>query len=336
MTGTRERIDIFDPRGYARGLPHEAYRRLRAENPVAWQEEHAVGEWPAGPGFWAVTRYDDVVHVLRSPNEYSSWVGATQIRDPDPEDLPFIRQMMLNMDPPAHRRLRQIVAGAFTPRRIERFAARAAARARALVDGVAERGECDLPVELTDDYPVQNLADLLGIPPEDRELIREWTDRGIGYQDPDHAEVVRDSSGRPVNPRSPARLADMFEYAHRLAARKRRDPDDDLMTALATAPLTDGELSMFFFLLVIAGNDPMRFDITRRPGDHVSFGDGPHLCLGAHFARLQLRAFYAELLWRPPDLEPVAEPTRLVSNFIAGIKHLPVRFTPTHRTGDVR
>ncbi|WP_119726610.1 cytochrome P450 [Thermomonospora amylolytica] len=420
MTGTRQRIDVFDPRVYARGLPHDAYRTLRDENPVAWQAEHEVGGWPAGPGFWAVTRYDDVVRVLRSPDEYSSWIGATQIRDPDPEDLPFIRQMMLNMDPPAHRRLRRLVSGAFTPRRIERFAAQAAGRARALVDRIAERGECDLPVDVTDDYPVRNLADLLGIPPEDRELIREWTDRVIGYQDPEHAETVRDAAGRPVDPRSPARLADMFEYAHRLAERKRRDPADDLMTALATAGLTGGELSMFFFLLVIAGNDtvraalpgglwtllshpaehrrlladpglldtaveemlrrhppvigfrrtavrdtvlagrpiaagdkvvvfhgsanhderrfpdPMRFDVARRPNDHVAFGDGPHVCLGVHFARLQLRAFCAELLWRLPDLEPVAEPTRLVSNFIAGIKHLPVRFTPARRIGDAR
>ncbi|MFC7587882.1 hypothetical protein ACFQYP_32520 [Nonomuraea antimicrobica] len=108
-------IDVFDPRIYSQGIPHERYRLLRDEHPVYWQEEHEVGDWPAGPGFWAVTRHADVVRVLRTPTGYSSWIGATQIRDPDPADLSFIRRMMLNLDPPDHGRLRRIVSGAFTP-----------------------------------------------------------------------------------------------------------------------------------------------------------------------------------------------------------------------------
>ncbi|RVX41959.1 cytochrome P450 [Nonomuraea polychroma] len=415
-------VNVFDPRIYAQGIPHETYRWLRDHDPVHWHEEHEVGDWPAGPGFWAVTRHADVVRVLRTPMEYSSWLGATQIRDPDPADLSFIRRTMLNLDPPDHGRLRRIVSGVFTARRIERFRTGIAARARLLVDEIAERGECDLPVDVTDDYPIHNLADLLGIPSADRGQILEWTNRVIGYQDPDHATVVRGPDGKPVNPRSPAMLSDMFEYAHSLAAYKRRNPATDVMTALATAEvdgqrLTDPELSMFFFLLVIAGNDtvrsalpggmlalldhpdqhrrlldqpelldsaieemlrwhppvlsfrrtavrdtvlagraiaagdkvvvfhgaanfderqfpdPIRFDIARRPNDHISFGNGPHVCLGSHFARLQLRAFYRELLWRLPDVELAGPPVRLVSNFIGGIKHLPVRYTPVPRQG---
>ncbi|WP_222720384.1 cytochrome P450 [Actinomadura sp. HBU206391] len=422
MSGVRPPFDVFDPKVYSRGIPHETYRRLRGEHPVHWQDEHEVDGWPAGPGFWAVTRYADVVRVLRTPTEYSSWLGATQIRDPAPEDLPFIRQMMLNLDPPAHGRLRRIVSRVFTPRRVERFTADVAARARLLVDEIAERGECDLPVDVTDEFPIQNLGDLLGIPAGDRAHILAWTNRVVGYQDPDHATVVEGAGGGPVNPRSPAMLADMFDYARRLAADKRRSPTGDVMTALATAEvdgrrLTDPELSMFFFLLVIAGNDtvrsalpggmiallghpdehhrllahphrldsaieemlrwhppvlsfrrtavvdtvlagqpiaagdkvvvfhgsanyderrfpdPLRFDITRNPNDHVSFGDGPHVCLGAHYARLQLRAFYREILWRLPDIELAGPPDRLVSNFIAGVKHLPVRYTPVPRLG---
>jgi cytochrome P450 len=414
--------NVFDPRIYAQGIPHESYRRLRDEDPVHWQEEHEVEDWPAGPGFWAVTRHADVVHVLRTPTEYSSWIGATQIRDPAPADLSFIQRMMLNLDPPDHGRLRRIVSGVFTPGRVERFTAGIAARARQLVDEIAERGECDLPVDVTDDYPIQNLADLIGIPTADRGHILAWTNRVVAYQDPEHSTVVRGADGGPVNPRSPAMLADMFKYAHTLADYKRRNPANDVMTALATAEvdgrrLTEPELSMFFFLLVIAGNDtvrsalpggvmalldhpaqhrrllarpdlldsaieemlrwhppvlsfrrtaardtvlagravaagdkvvvfhgaanfderrfpePMRFDITRRPNDHVSFGDGPHVCLGARFARLQLRAFYRELLWRLPDLELAGPPARLVSNFIAGVKHLPLRYTPVPKLG---
>ncbi|MET8249326.1 cytochrome P450 [Streptomyces sp. NPDC005202] len=414
--------NVFDPRAYASGIPHEAFRRLRDENPVSWQEEHEVGDWPAGPGFWAVTRYADVVRVLKSPAEFSSWLGATQIRDPDPADLPFIRRMILNLDPPEHMRLRRIVGRAFNPRRVERFAADVAGRARRLVDAVVERGECDLPVDITDDFPLRNLADLLGVPESDRRMLLEWTNRVIGYQDPEHAEIIRGPDGKPVNPRSPAMLQDMFGYAQQLAEFKRKHPADDVMTALATAEvdghrLTDPELEMFFFLLCVAGNDtvrsagpggvlafaqhpdqrrllldrpelldsaieeslrwhppvlsfrrtatadvelagqriragdkvvvfhcsahfderrfadPMRFDVTRSPNDHVAFGDGPHVCLGAHFARLQLRALYREVLWRLPDLEPAGPADRLVSNFINGVKHLPVRFTPGRPLG---
>jgi cytochrome P450 len=407
--------DVFDPGVFARGVPHDEFRRLRDTAPVAWQPEPEVLGWPAGPGYWAVTRYADVRHVLRSPDQYSSRLGATQIRDPDPGDLDFIRRMILNMDPPEHNRLRKIVTAAFTRRRLERSAAQITERARALLTGVAADGRCDLPVQVTDDFPLANLSDLLGVPVADRALLLRWTNRVIGYQDPEHAEIVRDASGRPVNPRSPAMLADMFGYARELAARKRAEPADDLMTALATASvdgrsLDDAELEMFFFLLVIAGNDTVRsalpggvlallqhpdsrrrlaaepallpgaieemlrwhppvlsfrrtatrdtelagqpirqgdkvvvyhisahyderafpdpfvFDITRTPNDHLAFGQGPHLCLGAHFARLQLRIFFTELLTLLPGIELDGEPVRLTSNFINGITHLPLRW----------
>ncbi|MHA6629006.1 cytochrome P450 [Pseudonocardia sichuanensis] len=407
-------VDVFDPRTFGAGVPHEALRLLRDTAPVSWQPEPAVGAWPAGPGFWAITRYDDVRHVLRTPGDFSSSLGATQIRDPDPADLPFLRRMILNMDPPEQVRLRRIVTGTFTRRRLERFADVVRERAAGLLGAAVARGRCDLPREVTDDLPLQNLADLLGVPAGDRALLLEWTNRVIGYQDPEHAHVVTDAEGRPVNPRSPAQLADMFGYAEELAERKRVEPADDLMTALVQAEvdgqrLTDAELKMFFFLLVIAGNDtvrsalpggvlallenpeehrrlraepsllpsaieellrvhppvltfrrtaardvvlrgqciargdkvvvyhvsanhderrfpdPFRVDLAREPNDHVSFGQGPHLCLGAAFARLQMREFFTEFLRLPPP-EQDGEPRRLVSNFINGITSLPLRW----------
>jgi len=408
--------DIFDPRVFARGIPHASFRQLRDTDPVSWQRETEVLDWPAGPGYWAVTRYADVRYVLRTPGLFSSWLGATQIRDPDPGDLDFIRRMILNMDPPEHNRLRKIVTAAFTRRRLERFTGEISDRARALLTQASARGGCDLPAEVTDEFPLANLADLLGVPAGDRPLLLRWTNRVIGYQDPEHADVVRDAGGRPVNPRSPAALADMFDYARKHAADKRRHPGDDLMTALAGASvdgrsLDDAELAMFFFLLVIAGNDTVRsalpggvlafaqhqdayqrlraepgllttaieevlrwhppvlsfrrtasqdtelagrtirrgdkvvvyhvsanyderafpdphtFDITREPNDHLAFGQGPHLCLGAHFARLQLRCFFTELLAVAPRIDLDADPVRLTSNFINGLIHLPVRFS---------
>ena len=410
--------DVFDPRRYADGVPHAAYRTLRDHHPVAWQEEPEVLGWPAGPGFWAVTRHADVVRVLKDPAAYSSYAGATQIRDPDPDDLPFIRRMMLNQDPPDHGRLRRAVSRAFTPRRIERFESVVRERARTLLaKAVAEAragdGICDLVAAVTDDYALLNLSDLLGVPARDRELLLHWTQRVIGYQDPDEAgRPVLDSDGRPVNPRSPAMLRDMFAYAQQLAVYKRMRPGDDVLTTLAGDPeLAPAELEMFFFLLTVAGNDtvrsaapggllalaehpdeygrlrdgkvqldtavdellrwhppvltfrrtaaedtelagqpiragdkvvvfhasanhdervfadPHRLDLSRAPNPHVSFGDGPHICLGAHFARLQLRVLYAEVLGALPSLRTAEPPRRLVSNFINGLKSLPLQVT---------
>ncbi|MEU6218735.1 cytochrome P450 [Streptomyces sp. NPDC047022] len=410
--------DVFDPRRYAEGVPHAAYRTLRDHHPVAWQDEPEVLGWPAGPGFWAVTRHADVVRVLKDPASFSSHLGATQIRDPDPSDLPFIRRMMLNQDPPDHGRLRRLVSRAFTPRRIDRFAGLARDRARSLFAGAldlarAGDGTCDVVAAVTDDYAVLNLSDLLGVPVRDRGLLLHWTRRVIGYQDPDESGGTQlDTEGRPVDPRSPGALRDMFAYAQQLAAYKRDHPADDLMTALATdAELTGPELEMSFFLLTIAGNDtvrgaapggllalaehpaayaelraglhplasavdellrwhppvlsfrrtalqdtelagqriragdkvvvfhasanrdervfaaPDRLDLSRTPNPHVSFGDGPHVCLGAHFARLQLRVLYEEALRVLPAPRLAAPPGRLVSNFINGVKSLPFQLT---------
>ncbi|WP_053708615.1 cytochrome P450 [Streptomyces sp. NRRL B-3648] len=408
--------DVFDPRRYATGVPYDDYRVLRDHHPVAWQDEPEVLGWPAGPGFWAVTRHADVVRVLKDAGTYSSYAGATQIRDPDPEDLPFIRRMMLNQDPPAHGRLRRLVSRAFTPRRVDRFAAVARERARTLLAGALETaregdGTVDLVAAVTDEYALLNLADLLGVPASDRRLLLHWTQRVIGYQDPDEAgPPVLDGAGRPVNPRSPAMLREMFAYVRQLAVYKRRYPVDDILTTLAHDPeLADGELEMFFFLLTVAGNDTVRsaapggllalaehpeaygqlragvvgipsavdellrwhppvltfrrtavrdtrladreiragdkvvvfhasanrdervftaadrLDLARSPNPHVSFGDGPHVCLGAHFAGLQLRLLHEEalrVLPRPPRL--AGPPRRLVSNFINGLKSLPL------------
>ncbi|MGA5409735.1 cytochrome P450 [Streptomyces lavendulocolor] len=405
--------DVFDPRLYARGIPYDAYRELRDRHPVAWQDEYRVLGWPAGPGFWAVTRHADVVRVLKDARRYSSYLGATQIRDPDPADLPFIRRMMLNQDPPGHGRLRRLVSRVFTPARVDRFAAAATSRARALLGATRATardgdGTVDAVRAVTDEYALLNLTDLLGVPPGDRGLLLAWTERVIAYQDPDEPPVLG-PDGTPVNPRSPAMLEEMFGYARDLAAHKRKHPGDDVLTSLAHADLSDGELEMSFFLLTVAGNDtvrsaapggllalaghpeeqralregrftvttaveellrfhppvlhfrrtaaedhvlhgrrvrrgdkvvvfhasanhdervfpdPHRLDLSRSPNPHVSFGDGPHVCLGAHFARLQLRVLHEEVLRALPPYETAAPPRRLVSHFINGLKSLPLR-----------
>ncbi|CAM5338241.1 cytochrome P450 [Streptomyces abikoensis] len=429
MTAEQVTADVFLPATYARGVPYARFRELRENSPVCRIGEPAVGPWPPGPGFWAVFRHADVKHVLRSPETFSSHLGATQLRDPDTEaDLRFVRATMLNQDPPGHSRLRRIVAASLTPRAVRELEDVIDSRARALVGGLAARGEADL-VALTADLPVRTLAHVLGVPQEDGALLYDWANRIIGYQDTDYAlsdtaapegltSMGREAlarrpaprtrpDGRPVNPRSREALADMFHYAHALAE---RPAPGSVMAAAREAGLTRDEFEMMFFLFAVAGSetvrnalpggmltlldhpsqfallrrqpgliapaveemlrhwppvvhfrrtaardtelggqrirrgekvavfhpsanrdervfpDPDRFDVTRSPNDHVSFGYGPHFCMGAHLARAQMRALLRAVLERLPGLERAGEAVRLTSNFQNGLKHLPVRW----------
>ncbi|MGW1075883.1 cytochrome P450 [Streptomyces sp. NPDC002537] len=429
MTAPEVTSDVFLPATYARGVPYARFRELRANSPVCRIGEPAVGPWPPGPGYWAVFRHADVKHVLRTPGTYSSYLGATQIADPDtPEHLAFVRAMMLNQDPPGHVRLRRIVASAFTPRAVRELESVIEARAHALVDTVEGRGETDF-VALSADLPVWALAHLMGVPDEDRRLLYDWSNRVIGYQDADHARsstadpatlspmgraalahrpaTLARPDGTMISPRSREALADMFAYAHALADEVR---PGSVMARMCEAGLTRDEFETMFFLFAVAGNetlrngipgalltlldhpdqyelfrtrpdltasaveetlrywppvmdfrrtatrdtelggvrirrgdkvvvyhasanrdervfpDPDRFDITRTPNDHVSFGSGPHFCLGAHLARVQLRAMLRAAVDRLPGLERAGEPVRLASNLQNGLKRLPVRW----------
>ncbi|MFD0277740.1 cytochrome P450 [Kitasatospora sp. NPDC127111] len=422
---------IFLPGTYADGVPYALFRELRAEVPVCWVEEPAVGAWPAGPGYWAVLRHADVKHVLRTPEVFSSHLGATQIRDPDSAaDLDFARTMMLNQDPPDHSRLRRAVAAAFTPRALRELATAIEARAAGLVAAVRPSGEADF-VPLAADLPVWTLALILGVPERDRQLLVDWSNRVIGYQDPDYAEsstadpssltdlgraalalrpTVRTApDGRPLNPRSRAALADMFGYAHALAE---HPPPGSMVARMREAGLGTAEFETMFFLFAVAGNetlrnglpgglyslltrpdqyallrrrpelvgpavdellrfwppvlefrrtatrdvllagqrirggdkvvvyhasanrdesvfpDPDRLDLTRTPNDHVSFGYGPHFCVGAQLARIQMSALLRRLVTDLPGLELASDapPRRLVSNFQNGLKELRIRW----------
>lgn len=421
-------VEVFLPQTYADGVPYALLAELRQATPVCWIDEPPVGPWPAGTGFWAVFPHGDVKHVLRTPEVFSSHLGGTQIRDPDSAtDLEFARAMMLNHDPPLHSRLRRIVSAAFTPKAVRALEVTIEARARELIDGVADRGEADF-AELAADLPVWTLAQIMGVPDGDRKLLHDWASRVIGYQDADYAGLSTAAAealspmgrtalaarpatmtrpdGQPLNPRSRLALADMFAYAHALAGQR----PGGIVGRMLDGGLTGPEFENMFFLFAVAGNetlrngipggllcllehpdqfellrtrpalldpaveemlrfwppvmdfrrtatrdvtlggqeikagekvvvyhasanrdgtvfpDPDRFDVTRSPNDHVSFGFGPHFCLGAHLARTQMRAMLRQVLARMPDVALTGEPVRLTSNFQNGLKHLPVRW----------
>jgi cytochrome P450 len=429
---------VFDPATYIAGVPFEALDRLRENTPVAWVQEIPVLGWPAGPGFWLVLRHADVQTVLNDPRQFSSALGATQIRDPtSPQALDYVRRMMLNMDPPEHSRLRRPLARSFTPRAVAQLEQRIRKHSTAICDRVFNRpdGECDFAKDVAADLPLLALADVLGMPEQDRWLLFDWSNRVIGYQDPDYASSAEfdpdagtpmarqahalrpepDEHGRMPDPRTREGMPDLYAYAHLLAEDKRRHPGDDVMSILLAADgneISDAEFENMFWLFAVAGNetlrnglpggcialldnpqaqqdlradpdlaptaademlrwwtpvmtfrrtatsdcelarqriragdkvvvsftaanrdpdvfpDPHRFDIRRKPNPHLVFGYGPHFCLGAHLARAQMRALFAEVLARTGSLTYAGQPAYLRSNFQRGVKSLPIAWSP--------
>ena len=175
---TASAIDLFDPGIYAKAMPHDDYARLRREAPIFFHPE------PDGPGFWALTKYDDIVTVSTDNTLYSSWTGGTNIPDMPADGLAIIRTIMLNMDPPQHTKYRRLVSTGFTPRMISALEPHVREISKKIVDNVAARGECDFVTEIAAQLPLAVIAEMIGVPPEDQKKVFDWSNRLIGFDDP--------------------------------------------------------------------------------------------------------------------------------------------------------
>jgi cholest-4-en-3-one 26-monooxygenase len=404
-------VDLNDMDRFQRGEHHAMFEVLRnTGNGVHWQDEP-----DGGSGYWNVTRIEHLREVNRQADVFSSNRGGTQMYDAPPGDEEARMRhdsIMLDMDPPKHTRYRKLVNRGFTPRMINLLETYLENRTRIIVDKVCERGECDFVLELASELPLQAIAEMMGVPLEDRARIFEWTNKMIGSSDPEFATSQDD-----VN----QAFAELYAYSHELQAK--HEPAEDIITTLLHSEvggdkLNEFEFDMFFLLLCVAGNettrntishalhgfmtnpdqwarfladpdammdttieealrwatpvlhfrrtamrdydlagtqikdgdkvviwhisanrderafeDPFRFDIGRTSNDHVAFGGGgPHFCLGANLARMEMRLMFKEIAERLPDIHLAGEPAYLRSNFIGGIKHMPVAFTPTPST----
>ena len=397
-------VDLSDSRSFVDEVPHAWLAHLRQHDPVHWQEE------PGGPGYWAVTKFHDCVIVNRDFDRFSSAARGTMPFELGQDEIAQQSLMMLNMDPPLHRRYRRLVNKGFTPRMVDDLEASVHRSADAIIDRVSADGRADFVTDLAAELPLQVIAELLGVPPDDRQKMFDWSNRMVGSEDPEY-QLQPDMAMHAA--------MELYAYASELFARKRIDPRADLMSALSVVEvdgehLSPMELELFFLLLTVAGNEttrnlmagamqaffqypdqwkrlyddrtlmpraieemlrfvtpvmnfrrtamcdaelsgrrisegdkvvfyhtsanrdenvfenPASFDIGRDPNPHIAFGGGgPHFCLGASLARMEIRVMFEHLLDRLPDIHQAGDAQRLQSQFINGVKHLPVAFTPT-------
>src|SRR5690349_9880197 len=216
-------IDLLDRDRFTHGIPHDWFTFLRKEAPVYKHPE------PDGPGFWVVTKYADVVAVGRDGTTYSSDQkrgGVVVLEETVPNEFEQGGNLMLTMDAPEHTRYRKLVNRGFTPRQIGALEVHIREMANKILDGVIERGECDFVVDVAAELPLQVIAEMLGVPMEDRHKLFEWSNRMIGSEDPEYivsADLVQNAQ------------VEMFMYANDLAAQRRQEPRDDIITALLDA-----------------------------------------------------------------------------------------------------
>jgi cholest-4-en-3-one 26-monooxygenase len=402
MSLTIDDIDLTDQDLWAERVPHDQFALLRAEAPVfrhPARPAEEIGE------FWAITRHADVQTVNRDTARFSSERDGVMIQVPDRQTREGF-QTMLDTDPPAHTRLRRLVNRGFTPRMVSRFEEHYAELTAELLAKAVAQGTFDFVTEVAAELPLMAIAELLGVPVEDRHKLFEWSNKLVGNSDPEYVGSFEDAA---------AAATELYVYFNRLGEERRSEPGDDIITKLITEVEGDAlgphEFETFCLLLTVAGNettrnatahgmhallehpdqmqllrarpelldsaieeilrwaspvihfrrtatadtevggqavaegdalvmfyvsanrdetvfdDPMRFDITRDPNEHIAFGGGgAHHCLGANLARLELQIVFRELLRSTRSIELVGDVQRLRSNFINGIKHMPYTF----------
>jgi cholest-4-en-3-one 26-monooxygenase len=404
-----ETLDIASNDAYWGGPMHDVYTVMRREAPIlkARGVEPGFPEW-----FWAISRHADVVTVSRQFQTYSSAKKGSLMYEDRP-DLDIAR-LMIDQDPPEHTRLRTQVNRGFTPRAMRLMEDHYRQVSQQIVAEAVEQGDVEFVTKVSAELPLIAIAEMLGVPVEDRHKVFDWSNRMIGSQDPDYGGGPEDSA---------TASAELYMYFNALAAEKRLTPRNDIITILLgldpdgnelpTDRISDHEFDLFMLLLTVAGNettrngishgllalidhpgewarlkadpglvdsaveemlrwgtpvmnfrrtatcdvelhgtkisegdavvmlyasanrdedvfaDPFTFDITRSPNPHLTFGGGgPHFCLGANLARMEMRILFQEIVAQVGTIEQTGPLTRLRSGFVHGIKQLPVRLTP--------
>ena len=403
-----EGFDFTDPGLNQTRVPLPEFALLRSTEPVRWIPQVPGTTGFDDGGYWAVTRHADVKEVSVHPETYSSTLNTAIIRfhpDMDRSGIDGQRLIMLNMDPPEHTRLRQIVQRGFTPRAVNALQDALRDRAEQIVAAARAEGSGDFVRDIACELPLQAIAELIGVPQQDRARIFDWTNKMVSYDDPELAITPEIGTESAV---------ELMMYAMGIAEQRKSCPAHDIVTQLVNAEgqgnLGSDEFGFFVLLLAVAGNEttrnatshgihallthpeqwelykerrprtaadeivrwatpvmsfqrtattdvelggakisagqrvglfyssanndpevfdrPAAFDILRDPNPHLGFGGGgPHFCLGANLARLELDLVFNAIADAVPDIRLAGEPRRLRSAWLNGIKELRVQYT---------
>jgi cholest-4-en-3-one 26-monooxygenase len=251
-------FDFTDPDLYVHRVPTEELAELRRTAPVWWNAQPRGASGFDDEGYWVVTKHADVLEVSRASDVYSSQQNTAIIRHGEPvtdDALAMMQLILLNLDPPQHTKLRGIVSRGFTPRAIKNLREALTARAEAIVHNARTNGSGDFVSDVACELPLQAIAELLGIPQEDRLKVFNWSNEMVGYDDPEY-------DGDPQ-----AAAAELVGYSMAMAEDRRGCPRDDIVTKLVHAEVDGGHLSpdefgFFMILLSVAGNETTRNAIS--------------------------------------------------------------------------
>ena len=246
---TLDDIDIASHDAYVNGVPWEQFRRLREEAPLYFHQPKEADQ--PKDGFWVVTRHADCVKVNRQWESFSSQrKGALLVEDRP--DLEFAR-MLIDLDPPEHQRLRQLVSRGFTPKVIRSMDGHFREVADQIIGDAAARGQFDFVTDVAAELPLYAIAQLLGLPQEDRHKVFKWSNAMIGAADPEY---------QGADDMAATAMTELYMYANELAAARKIEPKQDIITTLLEADgdqqLTEHEFDLFILLLSVAGNETTR------------------------------------------------------------------------------
>lgn len=254
-------FDFTDPDLNLAGIPHEVFASLRRSAPVTWVEQIPVARVgmseASGTGYWAVTKHADVLAVSKNSKVFSSRENGVIVRLPETatrESVEMTQVVIINQDAPDHTQLRSIISRGFTPRAIGALEDALEERARRIVAAAVETGGGNFVDQVASQFPLEVIGDMLGVPAEDRQKIFDWTNQMTGSSDPDLAR-------QDNNPEAAA--AEVLMYSMGLAADRKENPRDDIVTKLVHADkdgrgLTDDEFGFFVIALAVAGNETTR------------------------------------------------------------------------------
>ncbi|MFJ6884941.1 cytochrome P450 [Streptomyces californicus] len=257
-------FDFTDPDLLQSRVPHPEFALMRETAPVWWCAQPPNISGFGDEGYWAVTRHEDVKYVSTHPELFSSHTNTAVIRFNETisrDQIDVQKLIMLNMDPPEHTRVRQIVQRGFTPRAVRSLETALRARARSIVgtalDSAGADGSFDFVTNIAVELPLQAIAELIGVPQEDRSKIFDWSNKMAAYDDPEYAITAEVGAEAAM---------EIVAYSMNLAAARKACPAQDIVSRLVAAEgegnLSSDEFGFFVILLAVAGNETTRNAIS--------------------------------------------------------------------------